>query len=181
MKLYIPFLILIATLLGGCDSKSETESATSSSKNSDVKEGPEEFVGEEARKRIQQRVSVLPASTNRNYWYHLSAFGNDTYHYAFTCDELSTCWDIVEEICGVKESDFRDWAGSNEAKAPPYPNPEFAQYYSEFWPVKSITEGSVYSWAEEHVRSSCIIDHKQKRVYVSIFDHLDLVGFTAQQ
>ena len=180
MKLYIMFLMLVAMLLGGCDSKSETESATSLSKNSNVKEGPEEFVGEGARKRIQQRISVLPASTSRNYWYHLSALGNDTYHYAFTCDDLSTCWDIVEELCGAKETDFQDWLDSDEAKAPPQPNPEFAPNTSKFWRIGSITEGSVYSWKEEHVWSSCI-DRKQRRLYISIFDHLDHVGLTALQ
>jgi hypothetical protein len=131
MKLYILLLVLMAILLGGCDSKSETESAATSSSNGNVEEGLEEFAGREARKRIQQRLNVLPASASRHYWYHISGLGNDTSHYAFTCDKLSTCWDIVEEICGAKESDFRDWADSNEAKAPPHPNPEFAQYYSE--------------------------------------------------
>ena len=172
MKVYALLLAVVITVLNGCHSKPESDITVTLG---------EELKGEDARRMIEQLVGALPNGTSRFYWHHVGAFGDDTYHWAFASGTLATCWDVAGRICGAKEHDFREWAGSKEAKAPPSPNAESAPNSAHFWSVESITQGSVYSWGEEGVGSTCIIDREQKRLYVCTLDWVSLLGMTAKK
>lgn len=181
MKLYTLVLAIVITVLNGCHSKPESGNTVGLGRATKARDGITELTGEDARRRIERLVGALPNGTSRFYWHHVGAFGDDTYHWALSSDTLATCWDLAGQVCGAKEHDFREWTGSEEAEAPPRPNAESAPNSAQSWSVESITQGSVHSWGERGVRSTCIVDREQKRLYVRTLDLVSVLGITAKK